>query len=306
MTNINKEKIIYNLKEEGKIIGYKYSFPKETYKGIVIIVHGMAEHIDRYENFINHLAEDGYVVYGYNQRGHKDTIKNNDDYGYMSDNDNFEILVDDLHEVVQKAKTEYNLPVYVFGHSMGSFVTNRYIEEYNEVNGVILCGSSKNPNLMLKCGIFFAKMINAFKGRRYRSNFLNSLTFGSYNKSFKPNRTEYDWLNRDESEVDKYVNDSYCGGIFTAAYFKDFLKGLLNITKNVKNINKDLPIYIISGSKDPVGSMGKGVNALYNSLKKQNVNNLKLKLYEGARHEILLETCKEEVINDVISWLNNN
>lgn len=306
---ISKLPRTYDLQENGHIAGYKwFDYSIKEYKGIVVICHGMAEHIDRYDYFSEKLVNAGYIVFGHNQRGHKDTIARDQDYGYMSDNDNFQILVNDLASIIDIIKKEYpSLPIYLFGHSMGSFVSERMIQIYpGKINGLILSGTSKNPQAIVAMGLFISKIIAFFRGPRYRSKLINSMSFGSYNKKFKPNRTESDWLNRNNEEVDKYVNDKYCGGIFTTGYFRDFFRGLNKITKNNKLIEKDLPIFIISGSEDPVGNMGKDVTKLYEIYKELEIKDVTLKLYEGARHEILLENMKEEVISDCISWLNDH
>ena len=276
-------------------------------KGVVLIVHGMAEHIDRYDGFADFLTNNNYIVYGYNQRGHKESIKTYDDYGYISDNDGFKDFLSDLHEVFSGVKEKHpDLPMFMFGHSMGSFIQQRFAQTCGvKYDGMILSGSGLQSNIMLNIGKCISNRSVRKKGRRYRSKFLNDLVFKANNKVFKPNRTLYDWLNRDEEEVDKYVNDPYCGGEFTNSFYLDFFNGLLSITKNFHTIPKSLPIYIISGSSDPVGNMGKSVIKLYNRFKKEQIENVSIKLYPEARHEILLETCKEEVWTDILKWLNS-
>lgn len=296
-----------NLSQDGNIQCFKwFNENSENYQGIVLICHGMAEHIERYTGFAEFLTNAGYLVYGYNQRGHKGSIASKEDYGYMSDDDNFKILVHDLLEISELIKADHpNLPLFIFGHSMGSFVTQRFIQLHGaKIDGVILSGSAKQPNLLINMGYIIARIICRFKGNRYRSKLLDRLSFGKYNNNFKPYRTEFDWLNRDELEVDKYINDEYCGGIFTAAYFKDFLKGLKNINHNYELVRKDLPMLLISGSKDPVGGPKKYVNNLYETYKKMEIVDLELKLYDDARHEILLELIKDDVMQDCLNWLN--
>ncbi|HKM30399.1 MAG TPA: lysophospholipase [Bacilli bacterium] len=302
---VKKVSVTYNLSNEGHIKGYKWFKEGQLFKGAILISHGMAEHIERYDDFAKELAQKGYIVYGHNQRGHKDTILSQQDYGYMGEGDNFEIMVTDLSEICEIIKEENpDSPIILFGHSMGSFIGQRFAQLYGtKIDGLILSGSSQNPNLLLSIGLLIAQITNKFKGRRYRSNLLNNLSFKSYNNVFKPNRTEFDWLNRDEKEVDKYVADPYCGGIFTAAYFKDFFKGLKDINANFELVRKDLPLLILSGGNDPVGGCGKNSTKLYNTYVKKQMSDLTFKLYDQARHEILLELCKEEVKNDIFTWL---
>lgn len=307
--SVKRVAVNYNLSQDGNIKGYKWFCEGCQPKGAFLISHGMAEHIERYDDFARELAEHNYIVYGHNQRGHKDTILSSQDYGYMGEGDNFEIMVTDLSEICDIIKKEENpnLPIILFGHSMGSFVSQRFAQLYgNKINGLIITGSSQNPNFLLSVGLLIANLTCKFKGRRYRSNLLNDLSFKSFNKVFKPNRTEFDWLNRDEKEVDKYVADPYCGGIFTAAYFKGFFKGLKDINANFELVRKDLPLLILSGSNDPVGGCSKGVTKLYNTYVKKQMNDLTFKLYDQARHEILLELCKEEVKQDIFNWLEKH
>lgn len=299
-----RQEIIYNLSHNGIIKGYKWEI--ENPKAIVVLTHGMAEHILRYDEFAKVLNENNFTVYGHNHRGHKDSILSYSDYGYMDDEDNFGILVKDLNEIIDKIIIDNpNLPIFLFGHSMGSFVSQRYIELYgNKLNGVILCGTSKNPNSLIKMGSFLSKIIMKAKGRRYRSKFIDKVAFGSYNKKIKNKRTDLDWLSRDPNEVDKYIEDKYCGGVFTVSYFYDLSKGFSDINQNFDLIPKNLPILIISGDKDPVGGYGKYVTNLYKTLNNIDVKDLELILYKDARHELLKETSKLQTHLDVIKWLN--
>lgn len=294
-----------NLKmTDGKEI-YSYIWKDEEVeaKKTIVLCHGMAEYIDRYEEFANNLCENGFIVLGYNQRGHKYT-STKEDYGYMGDKNNFDYLVNDLHEIINYMKDTYRLPTYLFGHSMGSFVSTRFAELYGkEISGVVLCGSGRNSNGLLGAGKFIASIIGLFRGKHYRSKLIDGMSFGSFNSKFQPNRTDFDWLNTDNAEVDKYIADEYCGGIFTIHYFKDFFGGCIKVNKNIKHIPQNLPILLISGSKDPVGGMGETVKILFNNLKKNKIEDLTLELVEEGRHEILLEKTKETTHKYIIDWL---
>ena len=159
---------------------------------------------------------------------------------------------------------------------------------------------------MIESGYLLARAIVRYKGRRHRSKLLHNLSFGAYNKAFTPNRTEFDWLSRDEKAVDAYVEDEYCGQVFTASFFKDLLKGFKNISRNIEIIPNEMPILIISGDMDPVGAKGKNVTKLYNTLVKTGIIDVTLKLYPNGRHEMLNEINKSEVYNDVLVWLNHH
>lgn len=277
-------------------------------KAVIFINHGMAEHIKRYEDFAVKLALNNFIVYGHNHRGHKDSISGKDEYGYVSTGDTFQTFITDVGMIVDMIKKEYpNLPLFLLGHSMGSFVVQRFAQLYGKkINGIILSGSGKQNTLALNFGIAYANLVCKLKGDKHRSKSLHKLVFGPYNKAFKPNRTDLDWLNRDEKEVDKYIDDPFCGGIFSASFYRDFFRCLKNINQNFELIPKDLPVFIISGSMDPVGAYGKGINKLFNTLKQQNIKSIDYKLYNDARHEIFLEINKDEVMNDCIEWLDMN
>lgn len=282
--------------------------PTNAPKGIVVICHGMAEHINRYDHFMSFLENNDYIVVGYDQRGHGKTAGSVENCGYMDDDDNFEALVSDLYKVICYTKQMYNeLPVFLLGHSMGSFVSQRYIELYaHSIQGVILSGSSFNQGLFITLGNWIASLITKLKGRRHVSNFINDLSLGSYNKKFNPAPTGVEWLSRDEENNKKYVADEYCGMVFTVSYFKDLTKGFKTIKQNIELINNDLPIYIFSGDNDPVGEYGKGTTLLYTKLKKVGVKDLTLKLYKEGRHEMLNEINKDEVYSNIVEWLNNH
>lgn len=279
----------------------------EDAKAIVMLCHGMAEHIERYDNFATFLANNNYTVVGYDQRGHGKTAGSVENLGYMSDDDNFVALVEDLHETNKMVKEKYpNMKIFLLGHSMGSFVSQRYIQLYGDtIDGVVLSGSALNKGLLFSVGYKLAKHICKKHGRKYHSELMNNMSFGSYNKKFKPNRTEYDWLSRNEENVDKYIADPFCGTLFTVSFFMDMIHLFLVMGKEFDKVRKDLPIYIMSGKMDPVGSMGKATKKLYEEYKKNGVNDVELKLYPEGRHEMLNEVNKEEVYANVLAWLNS-
>lgn len=279
-------------------------------KGIVQIAHGMAEHIERYSNFAMELNKNGYIVYGNDHRGHGRTANSLESLGYFADNDGWNLVVEDMYKLTNMIKNEnIQLPIFLFGHSMGSFLSRSYIQRYgNEINGVILSGTGGSTGLLGDIGIFLVKNEIKKMGKKFRSKKMDKLSFGSFNKAFKPNRTDFDWLSRDTKEVDKYIDDELCGKIFTTGFFYDMLTGIKNLNKkeNIKNIPKTLPIYFISGDKDPVGKNTRGVLQAFNSYRKAGIKNIKYKFYKDARHEILNEINREEVYKDIIEWLNEH
>lgn len=279
-------------------------------KGIVQISHGMAETAARYERFAEVLTGNGYIVYINDHRGHGKTAGTIENVGYLADKDGFNWLVKDLHQLSGIIKSEHpGLPLFLFGHSMGSFATQRYIMLYGkELKGAILSGSNGKQGIMLKIGAFMAQNEVKKNGRKAKSNKMNAMSFGSFNNAFKPNRTEYDWLSRDKEEVDKYIDDPFCGTVFTCGFFYDFLTGLKELERkdNLSLVPKDLPIFIFSGDKDPVGKSGKGVTRLFNTYKRHGVKDVTCKLYPGGRHEMLNESNRDEVVKDVVDWIDRH
>lgn len=299
----------FNLQITTETILYGYidePLDKDNAKGVVFICHGMAETIERYLDFMSYLSNNGYIVVGYNQRGHGKTAGNVNNLGYMDDYDNFNVLVEDLHFVNQFIKNTYpGKLIYLFGHSMGSFISERYIELYNDdIDGLILSGSALNTGIKYSIGHTLASIITKIKGRKHKSNFINSLSLGSYNKKFKPAKTSVDWLSRDNDNNVKYENDEYCGNIHSVSFFKDLTNGFKNINKDFGLVNSNLPIFIISGANDPVGEFGKSTTKLYKKYKNIGIKDLTLKLYTDARHELLNEINKEEVYTDILEWIN--
>lgn len=279
-------------------------------KGAVQICHGMAETAARYEQFAKELNKDGFIVYIHDQRGHGKTAKTIENVGYLAENNGFHWLVEDLHKLSGIIKKENpNLPLFLLGHSMGSFVTQRYIMLYgNELKGAIISGSTLHNKLLIHIAAYLAKWEVIKHGRRAKSFRMNKLSFQNYNNTFRPTRTEFDWLSRDNDAVDKYINDPFCGTVFTTGFYHDFFIGLkeLSIIKNLNNVPKELPIYLFAGAKDPVGSLGKGVIKLFKAYKKQNIMDVSYQLYEDGRHEMLNEINQQEVINDALQWLNRH
>lgn len=275
--------------------------------GIVQIAHGMAEHSKRYGELAKALANEGYTVYANDHRGHGQTAGNKENLGFLADENGWELVVDDMYQLTQIIKKEHpDLPVFLFGHSMGSFLSRRYMQKYgHDLSGVILSGTGADQGVLSSIAIGIAKLEIWIRGKKARSRLLNFLSFGNFNKRFKPNRTPFDWLSRDEREVDKYIQDPYCGEIATAGFFYDLLTGIKHLDRpdRIGQIPKDLPIFLLSGDQDPVGLYTKGVLKTYSNLKKAGIQDISYKFYKGGRHEMLNETNREEVYQDIIDWL---
>ncbi|HEU5138580.1 MAG TPA: alpha/beta hydrolase [Bacillales bacterium] len=292
---------------DGTEISSRKWLPDGQTVGVVQIAHGMAEHSARYDEFAAALVDEGYAVYANDHRGHGETAGKEENLGYFADENGWELVVDDLHELTKIAKEEQpGVPVFLFGHSMGSFLSRRYIQKYGtELAGVVLSGTGADQGVLSSVAIGIAKREIKKHGKKARSERLTRLSFGNYNKSFEPKRTDFDWLSRDENAVDQYIKDPFCGGMATAGFYYDMLTGLKMLDKpeRLKQMPKDLPVFFISGDKDPVGNNTKGVFKVANHLKKAGVKDIDVKFYKDGRHEMLNELNREEVYQDIIRWL---
>jgi alpha-beta hydrolase superfamily lysophospholipase len=266
----------------------------------------MAEHSDRYMRFAEFLTANNIAVYANDHRGHGKTAGKVENLGYFADTKGWKLVVEDMKSLTNIIHENHpKLPVFLFGHSMGSLLFREYLfSSSQEVDGVILSGTAGDPGLLGNVGIAVSKTECLLRGKKAKSTLLDKLSFGNFNTAFKPNRTAFDWLSRDTKEVDKYIEDSYCGSIFTAGFFNDMLRGINNINKfsNIQKISKILPVYFFSGAKDPVGENTKGVMKVVNVFKKAGLTDVSFKFYEEGRHEMLNEINREEVFSDILEW----
>ncbi|AXU27594.1 TPA: lysophospholipase [Clostridioides difficile] len=296
--------------EEGLDI-YTYKWEDENIKkpkAVIQIAHGMAETAQRYETFAKVLTKNGYIVYINDHRGHGKTAKIIENVGHLAEKEGFRCLVEDMYTLTNIIKKENeDLPIYLFGHSMGSFASQRYIMDYsNNLSGLILCGSNGKQGIILNLAHLIINREIKKYGRRSKSNKINDLIFGG--EIIRRNeKTKFDWLSRDKEQVEKYINDPFCGVVCSCGFFYDLVQGLKEIEdkENLKKVPLDIPIYIISGDKDPIGKNGKGVLRLRDRYIKLGVKDVTCKLYKDGRHELLNEINREEVFEDIICWLNN-
>jgi alpha-beta hydrolase superfamily lysophospholipase len=301
-----KKDFTFRTPDSVEIYVYKW-LPENQIKAAINISHGMAETAARYERFAGILTKSGYAVYAADQRGHGRTIKDPAHAGEAGA-DALNSMLGDLHQLSGIIKEEIPAsPVFLLGHSMGSFLARGYIARWGaQLKGAILSGTGGPADLMTVIGQGVAYLEKMRVGATGRSNLLNTLSFGSFNKQFQPARTDFDWLSRDAKEVDKYIADPFCGGIFPAAFFFDLLKYLRQIDNQdqLLKIPKDLPLYLFSGQKDPVGANAEGVKKLIKIYEKLGIADLSFKFYEDGRHEMLNEINRDIVIADVIKWLD--
>lgn len=275
----------------------------EKKKGVVLLVHGMCEHSKRYDDFAGFLNKNGYIVWGFDLRAHGQTSQNIASLGKY-EKDLFADSVNDIIFFSNYLHEKYNLPLFVFGHSFGSFLLQRYIELYDNYRGVVICGSANmKGQASVSLGKFVAKTTNIFCGKCAKAKFIAKLSFGAYEKHFE----DKNWLTRDRKVFDDYQKDEYCGFVCSSNFYYSFFKNLKKIYKseNLAQINKASNIFVISGRDDPVGNFSKLVLKLTKLYDKLGLKHLKYKIYESARHELLNETNKQEVYQDILNFFED-
>jgi alpha-beta hydrolase superfamily lysophospholipase len=267
----------------------------------------MSEHFGRYRHFSSFLADKGVSVYGFDLRGHGLTGEEAGTPGFLAEENGWNLAVEDIDLWIERVRRENpGLPVFLLGHSMGSFLARAYAGRYGEkLSGLILSGTGRDPGLAARIGRAIALIEAQINGKRAPSALLDRLSFGPYARSVKNRSTRFDWLSRDERQVDMYIADPLCGRIPTTGFFADLLKGIREVQQPtlVRRTPRGLPIYLFSGSRDPVGGFSRGVAWVYREYRKAGVANLSLKIYSDGRHEMLNETNRDEVYRDVLAWI---
>ncbi|MGN0818439.1 MAG: alpha/beta fold hydrolase [Candidatus Coproplasma sp.] len=279
--------------------------PEGQPKAVLQIIHGMAEYAERYAPFAEKLALKGFLVCADDHLGHGQSVVSEDDLGYFTDGNAVDCVLGDIRKLTLTVKEECSAPYFIMGHSMGSFFCRKYISLYgSELAGAIIMGTGFQPSVATGAGKLISALIAAFRGWHYRSDFIDNLAFGSYNKKFE-NRTPYDWLSADRSNVDAYIADKLCGVKFTCSGFYTLFSIVGEACKGrtIKAVPKDLPLYLVAGEDDPVGGYSKGVKKLYDKLCANRVKDVQLTLYKGCRHEILNDDCAPQVTEDILEFL---
>ena len=301
------QKITLNSEQNDSHVIPIYSWnPSGQVKAIIQILHGLGEHALRYHQVAKKFTENGYSVIIHNQRGHGETISPSD-LGHFSDTLGWEKLISDC-KAVQKYSLEKfpQIPLILLGHSMGSYIAQSFVMRHpKNINALILSASTWPQRKKLKLITTLAKFEIWRSGIRTKSELLNKLGFSDFNKSFSPNRTDFDWLSRDEQIVDDYMADPLCGFQSSNQLWLDLINGLIEISdkNSLKKIPSSLPILIAGGELDPVGG-STGLKQLTANYQQTNHNQVTLKIYSQARHEILNEINKDEVMENILSWIS--
>ena len=279
--------------------------PEGKVKAVLQIAHGMVEHIERYSDFAEYLAENGVYVTGHSHLGHGKSMVSKEKMGYFAEPNGNACVIGDIHQLRELTQEKYpNVPYFLMGHSMGSFLSRQYLGMHGEgLSGAIIMGTGEQPDVILSGGKLVCKLIAAFKGWEHRSDFVNGLVIGGFEKEMGKG-----WLSRNEENVKNYAKDPLSGFVFTLNAFYNMFDGMSKMNVQEKNgkFPKELPIHFVAGSEDPVGAHGKGVETVYNRYVEKGAKNASIKLYLEDRHEILNEVDKEIVYQDLLDWIVSN
>lgn len=282
--------------------------PNTPPKGVVQIVHGVAEYIERYHDFASFLAENGYVVAGDDHLGHGYSVSNESELGWFCEENGWMTIVRDEKKLRDLLSAWYpGVPLILLGHSMGSFMARTYLGLWpKDFDLCILSGTGWQPAIICRAGLAMANREIKEHGSRYRSEMLQNLAFGSYLKKIESPIGKNDWINRDESAIHRYDEDPLCGFVGTAGLMRDMMYGLSIICRDahMEKMNRSMPVLFIAGDADPVGNWGKGVKKTAARFRWLAMKDVAVKLYSGARHEVLSELNRREVWNDVLAWLH--
>lgn len=292
--------------EDGTNIEVKLDKANKERIGIVHIFHGMAEHMGRYDTFVESLNQQGYDVIRHNHRGHGKDIDESNRGHYES----IEQVSEDAYEIMQTLYPEKNnLPYIVLGHSMGSIIARKYVEMYPDLmQGLILTGTGLFPIIKGEFLASMMKLVTMVFGKRRRLKWVNQLAFKPFNRKIKERRTESDWLSTNPDEVDKYCNDPFCGFLVSNQIIYETIHEMMQTARpnELSKMNPDLPVLLISGKEDPFGDYGQGVKRLGILMKKNGVKHITVQLYRNKRHEILFEADYQQTWTNMYEWVQKN
>ena len=276
--------------------------PEGEVKAVLQIVHGMSEHVARYEEFARYLGARGVAVVGHDHLGHGLTAKDEGELGFFGWPDGNEYLIGDIHRTREKTQFRFpGVPYYLLGHSMGSFLVRQYLGVYGEgLTGAIVMGTSDLPNVLLKVAEKLCLWMGKGKGWRYRSPFIDGLIIRGYEK-----KLGITWLSKNEENARRYQEDPLCGFVFTLNGYYHFFRTVrqVNELEAAGRMPREVPILFTSGGEDIVGNNGRSVRAVFRRYQKRGAQ-VAMKLYDGMRHEILNEVNRLQVYEDIDNWMN--
>ncbi len=289
-----------------KLFVYRWQPDVGIGKAVVHIAHGMAEHGGRYERLAETLTENGFVVFANDYRGHGKTAQSAVDVGHFGDQNGWQRILKDIEELVRLERNEFfGHRIILFGHSLGSLVA-QHLATRDLFDAVAMSGANGLVTPLVHVGKLIAKIERWRLGKCGKSELINNLTFDAFNKPFRPNRTSFDWLSRDEAEVDKYIADSMCGFLCSTQLWLDVLDAVTDAAKPEfrARVPKQLPIYLFSGSRDTANGEGRGSTALAEYYRSHGLEKVSYRIFPQARHETLNELNREEVTEHLIDWMN--
>lgn len=306
---INTNEFYFTSADGASRVYVKEWLPQEEPSAILLISHGLGEHINRYSEFAAFMAEYGVLVAGADHPGHGKTASGAEDLGFFAEENGWKLLVDNLHILQQMEQDAHiGVPIFLLGHDMGARVVQNYMMDYcDELNGAILSAAGELKERQLRAALAVAAAEELQFGPRHRSVTLDRLFACTYNKRFAPTRTKFDWLTRDEAMVDSYCADPACGFLTTVSAYRDVLKGTLEVQnhRNLTQIMPNLPVFMFAGEMDPMGDRGRGMQKLAHALQDAGVRRLTVKLYADGRHNMLHERSREQVYSDILTWIGN-
>ncbi len=304
---VTTQELYYDSRDHASRIHAVKWIPENEVKAVLILVHGMAEYIERYNEFATYLAERGILVAGNSHLGHGKSIGENGKPGYFCKQDAATVLVRDVHRLKKMVQQDYpGIPCFIMGHSMGSFVVRNYLCRYGTgVEGAIIMGTGMPPKALAAISKGIARLQMVFLGDSHPGKMLDKLAFGGYNKKIENPKTAHDWLSVSEENVRAYKADDLCGFLFTVNGFHTLFELIYRLHKpgNLKNMPVTLPVLFIAGGEDPVGDYGEGVKKVAQSFKDMGMQDVTLSIREDVRHEILNEDDRVEVYEEIFQWI---
>lgn len=299
------------LSSDGKTVihGVKW-VPETDVRAVLQLSHGMIEYIERYRAFAEYLNRFGFLVVGNDHLGHGQSVPGPEEWGYFAEKDGGALLVRDLHQVTERVKAEYpGVPVFLLGHSMGSFMARRYLTRYGaELQGAVIMGTGHQSDVLLSVGRVLCGFLSEVRGSHYRSPLMHQLMFGAYNRRIPSPQSKNDWLTADRSIVEEYDRTPACSFLFTVSGLKQIFDTIAYVKNEtyLARVPKNLPILVIAGKEDPVGEYGRAVTKAYEQYRRLGISDVRLHLVENARHEILNEVNREETYGLLRDWLEQH